>query len=171
MMATLAFHLLTATLIGVPMARDMNLGAQQSAHPKIDLELIHFADSRCFQSDVSEYPLVTFYSTDRMVLMPYGESSQEWEITVIMGEAEMTFISGWFEFTFEDDDEPNTLYGEYLDFDLDLASGDYTVDWYFAGGTGDMDDLIVGFGRTLGQADLITSCADYSFNGLLLFED
>ena len=168
----LATLLLSTTLIGIPLATGVNFGAQQNDF-EVDLEFIQFADAGCFQSDVSQFPLVTFYSTDPTVLMPYGESSQEWEITVLMGETEMTFISGWFEFAFEDDDgdEPSTIYGEYLDFDLDMATSDYTVDWYFAGGTGDFEDLIVGFGRTWGQADLLAGCAEYSFNGLLLFED
>lgn len=147
-------------------------GAQHHAQgPKFDLEQISFTEAQCFESDVSQFPLVTFFKTNRTELVPFGEATVEWEITAIMGESEVTFVSGWFEYTFDDDSaDPSTLYGEYLDFQLDMATSEYVLDWRFDGGTGDlMEDVIVGFGQTLGQADLAAGCAEYSFNGLLVF--
>lgn len=139
--------------------------------PGAQIESVSFADARCFQSDVSQFPLVTFYSADPTLFVPFGESVINYEITALMGESELTFISGWFEITFADDDgnETGSIFGEYLDFDLDLATSDYTVDWLFQGGTGDKENLFGGFGRTHGQADLLAGCAEYAFEGTLLF--
>ena len=170
MMTSLA---VAAALISFPYADDLRIGAQQKGGwDDVDIEHISFEDARCFESDVSQFPLVTFYATHPTTLLPYGVSTQTWEITALMGETELTFISGWFEFAFDDGDgDVSTLYGEYLDFDLDMMTSEYTVDWYFEGGTGDLEDTLLGFGRTYGQADLVAGCAEYSFNGLLFLDD
>lgn len=170
MMTTLA---LTAALIGFPPANNMNAGIGAPFRDQIDLEFISFAEARCFQSDVSQFPLVTFFSTNPTELSPYGEAVVDWEITALMGETEITFISGWFEYTFSDEngDETATLFGDYLDFNLDPATSEYTLDWKFTGGSGDLEDMLIGFGRTNGEADLVAGCAEYSFNGLLVFEN
>ena len=122
---------------------------------------LSFSASTCFNADTSQSPTITFSGPDVLELEPYGTSDLEWELVVNSTADGFELVSGTFSWTLPDGD---TLRGDYTGFELDQSTGDYTLDWLFAGGTGAMQNA-EGDGITTGTADLMTFCADYSFAG------
>jgi hypothetical protein len=73
------------------------------------------------------------------------------------------FVDGWFTITGANGDG---LSGYYSGFVLNLATGDYDLEWAFTGGTGRFLDY-TGTGHTDGLANLVTGEAEFEFSGTI----
>ena len=106
---------------------------------------------------------------DLLVFFPYpgpdllnvshlGLSEVDWEIRVTPA---FEFVDGWFTITGANGDE---LTGEYSGFVMDLATGEYDLEWDFKSGTGRFEGA-TGTGHTDGLSNLVTGEAVFQFSG------
>jgi hypothetical protein len=109
---------------------------------------------------------------DLLVFFPYpgpdslnvsrlGLSQVDWEIRVTQA---FEFVDGWF--TITGANGRDGLMGSYSDFVLDLATGDYDLEWDFTGGTGRFEGA-EGTGHTDGLSNLVTGEAKFEFSGTI----
>lgn len=107
---------------------------------------------------------------DLLVFFPYpgpdslnvshlGLSQVDWEIRVTQA---FEFVDGWF--TILGANGRDSLEGDYSGFVLDLATGEYDLEWDFTGGTGRFEGA-TGTGHTDGLSNLLTGEAKFEFSG------
>jgi hypothetical protein len=105
---------------------------------------------------------------DSLSVSHLGLSEVDWEIRVTATDfydpSTYMFHSGWF--TIIGANGKDSLGGDYSDWALDAASGDYVLDWAFTSGTGRFEGA-TGTGRTYGNADLATGQAEFEFSGTI----